>query len=170
MSRLRVAPIVEGHGEVESVRALVGRIWREIGGDYVEVLAPVREKKDRLVDKRNGRIKAENLERSLVLAWEKLINPPRPTDPTLVLILLDADDHCPATIGPGFIAEARRLLPAEADVACVLANVEYETWFAASAESLTKYLDLPQGFVASDDPEAARHGKAWVMKHFRGLS
>jgi hypothetical protein len=53
-------------------------------------------------------------------------------------------------------------------MACVLANVEYETWFAAAAESLTKYLDLPAGFTASESPEDARHGKAWVKHYFRG--
>jgi hypothetical protein len=65
------------------------------------------------------------------------------------------------------LARAREVNPT-VDTACVLADVESETWFAAAAESLTKYLDLPAGFTTSESPEDARHGKAWVKRHFRG--
>ena len=38
MSRLCVAPIVEGHGDDRAIRILLQRIWSELlGGDYVEV-------------------------------------------------------------------------------------------------------------------------------------
>lgn len=50
MSRLRVAPIVEGHGEYECVRILIERVWHELlGGEYIEVLRPIRQKRNRLV-------------------------------------------------------------------------------------------------------------------------
>jgi hypothetical protein len=85
----------------------------------------------------------------------------------LVLILIDADEHCPARLGPELLAHAREVNPT-VDMACVLAKVEYETWFAAAAESLSAYLDLPDGFTASESPEDMRHGKAWVRGYFRG--
>ncbi|MCA1684810.1 MAG: DUF4276 family protein [Planctomycetia bacterium] len=53
-------------------------------------------------------------------------------------------------------------------MACVLVNVEYETWFAAAAESLDKYLDLTTASPPSESPERARHGKLWVEQRFRG--
>ncbi len=61
---------------------------------------------------------------------------------------------------PGGRAWARR------DVRLVRAEIR--VWFAAAAELLTKYLNLPDGFIASESPEDARHRKAWVERHFRG--
>ena len=50
MSRLRVVPIVEGEGEVACIRILLDRIWRELlGGEFVEVVRPIRGKRGQLV-------------------------------------------------------------------------------------------------------------------------
>lgn len=52
MSRLNVAPIVEGHGEQQSaIRTLITRVWTEIaGGEYVHVLRPIRRPRAHLVN------------------------------------------------------------------------------------------------------------------------
>ena len=43
MSRIRIAPIVEGHGETEAIRPLLRRIWTELlGGEYADILKPIR--------------------------------------------------------------------------------------------------------------------------------
>jgi Domain of unknown function (DUF4276) len=160
MSRLRVAPIVEGHGEVGSVRILLRRIWESLGGEFMEVLQPIRQPRGRLVKK-------DGLSNAIQLAHEKLNNPPISTDPAIVLILIDADEDCPREWGPKLLDIAREV-DSRMDVACVLAKLEYETWFVAAAESLEKYLELPLGFIASESPEEARHGKGWVKQHFRG--
>ena len=48
MSRIRVLPIVEGQGEVESIRLLLERIWREVvGGEFIDVLQPIRSPKSK---------------------------------------------------------------------------------------------------------------------------
>jgi hypothetical protein len=158
LSRLRVVPIVEGHGEDNSIRILLQRIWAELlGGDYVEVVKPIRGKRLKL-------IKTKELERALNLALLKL----RATDfdgRAMVLVLLDADSDLPCTLGPELLSLARGIR-ADADVSCVIANIEYETWFAAAAESLSEFLDL-SGVTASEDPERSRHGKGWIQRRFR---
>ena len=128
MSRLRVAPIVEGDGEESCVRILLERVWGMLGGEFIQFLRPIRHSKGRLVKK-------DWLQKAVRLAVRSLQEPPASEDPGLILVLIDADEGCPADWGPkllGFAEEAAFGL----DVACVLANVEYETWFAAAAESL----------------------------------
>ncbi len=135
MSRLRVAPIVEGHGEVAAVRILVQRIWTELyGGDYAEVIQPIRRPKSKLV-------KENELERAVRLATLKLGLPAKSDLPSLILILLDANGDCPAELGPDLLDRAREA-SGHMDTACVIAKVEYETWFVAAAESLAGFLQL----------------------------
>lgn len=162
MSRLRVFPIVEGHGEDNSIRILLQRICGELLGDaHVEVLKALRGKRLRLV-------KEKELERSLDLAVSKL-RARDLRDPAMVLILLDADSDFPCILGPQLLALARDIR-ADADVSCVIANVEYETWFVAAAESLSGFLDLSKDSAVPDNPERTRQGKGWVQKRFRGIS
>ena len=162
MSRLRVLPIVEGHGEDNSIRILLQRIWGEmLGGEYVEVLKPIRGKRHQLV-------KAVELGKALNLAVLKLRDPRRQT-PSMILVLLDADSDFPCILGPSLLALAREIR-ADADVSCVIANIEYETWFVAAAESLNEYLDLSDDSAIPGDPERARHGKGWIQKKFLGPS
>lgn len=159
MSRLRIVPIVEGHGEYNSIRTLLQRIWSELlGGDYVEVVKPIRGSRGQLVQ-------SSELGRAVDLAALKL----RVTEPAergLVLILVDADEDQPCELGPRLLEEARRRRP-DVDIACVVAKVEYETWFAAAARSLGRHLDLT-GAEIPDDPEGQRAGKAWIQRHFAG--
>jgi hypothetical protein len=83
------------------------------------------------------------------------------TMPALILILLDANSDCPAALAPQFSG----LLP-QTNVACVLAKVEYETWFVGAADSLGAYLVLDDDPPPAD-PEEQGCGKAWVNKRFR---
>jgi hypothetical protein len=160
MSRLRVAPVVEGEGEYHCVRILLERVWRELlGGEYLEVERPIRRASGQL-------LKPGGLQDAVRLAVKALNDPAASDDPKLVLILIDADENCPAQLGPRLLTFAREADPV-VDIACVLANVEYETWFVAAAESLSKYIDLASTPVVPDSPEAARHKKAWVEQRFR---
>ena len=159
MSRLRIVPIVEGHGEQEAVRTLLTRIWTELlGGEYLEVLRPIRQPRSKLVRK-------QELSRAINLAMLKLGASPSP-DPSMVLVMLDADKDLPCELGPELLTCAREGRP-DADIACVVVNVEYETWFVAGAESLTRYLKLEVDDVP-DVPEDHRCRKAWIEKRFRG--
>jgi hypothetical protein len=155
---LRVAPVVEGHGEVDAIRILLQRIWSELlEGEYIEVLPPIRQPKTKLVQQ-------GGLERALKLAAAKL-SQQRTDLPALVLVLVDADDDCPAELGPVLSQRARAT--ASHAVECVVANVEYETWFVAAATSLADLLLVGEHETTPVNPEAQRLGKGWVRAHFR---
>lgn len=159
MSRLRVAPIVEGHGEYNAVRTLLERVWCELlGGEFIEVIRPIRWPRSKLVKK-------DELIKVVKLAALKL--QPVSADPCLILVLIDAETDAPCAKGPELLgyAQGARL---DFDIACVLANVEYETWFVAAADSLRKYLKLPAPDELPEEPEQSRFGKAWVERHFHG--
>ena len=161
VSRLRVAPIVEGHGEVEAVRTLLTRIWVELlGGEYLDVIRPIRWPRSKLVQK-------EELGRAVQLAWAKLQGGPTPSDPKMILVLLDANSDAPCVLGPQLLEFAKEA-HSDADVFCVLAKVEYETWFVAAAESLGSHLELSPDEDIPANPEEANAGKGWVARHFKG--
>ena len=166
MSRLQVAPIVEGQGEVNSLRILLHRIWTELlGGEYIKVHPPIRQNRSTLAS--GGRIQTSAVERIVQIADSKIkVDSNIMGDPALILILLDADHDCPARLGPRLLESAKSALP-HRDIACVLINVEYETWFVAAAESLSEYLNLKDGKLP-EHPEKTRQGKAWVKNRFRG--
>jgi len=161
VSTLRVAPIVEGHGEYAAIRILVDRIWRELlGGEVTRVLKPIRWPRSKL-------IKESELARAVKLATLKLRDEFETTGGALVLILLDANSDPPCLKGPELLTYAQRARP-DIDIACVMANVEYGTWFVAAANSLDDYLRISPNETIPDAPELARCGKSWIQRHFLG--
>lgn len=166
MIRLRVVPIVEGHGEVAAVRTLLERIWYELlGGDSLEILQPIRQPRSKIV-------KPDELLRAVRLAKLKLAqghpfeNGGEEARGT-VLLLIDADDDLPCELAPQLV-EIVLHNEADVDFACVIANPEYETWFVGAAESLGRPLTLGSGEEVPDDPESARSKKGWLEAHFSG--
>lgn len=156
MTRICVAPIVEGHGEVESIRTLLERVWLEmVGGDYIRVLRPSRVPKSQLVQ-------PDKLSNAIEFAFLKLAEV-ETADRKLVFVLFDADEDCPAEL----VGRLTAVIERRGDVALVIANVEYETWFLAAAESLATHLDVPQGTDLTD-PEGRRLAKATLKKWMRG--
>jgi hypothetical protein len=134
-----------------------------LDGEYVEVLKPVRTSKLKL-------IQPSELARTVDLAVRLLRTKPSIAgDPELVLILLDADHDAPCMLGPKLLNMARAGRN-DIDIACVIANVEYETWFIAAAQSLRDYLDLSRDKHLPDAPEDRRLGKAWIKRRFRKYS
>jgi hypothetical protein len=161
LSRLVVAPVVEGHGEDNAIRILIQRTWAEIvHGDFVEVLRPIRSSRGRLA-------KEEELSRAVNLAALKL-RALSGMEPAMILILVDADNDLPCVLAPKLLEIARRSR-SDVYVSCVVANVEYETWFIAAAESLAEYLDLSADELIPEDPERQRLGKGWIKRRFRGI-
>jgi hypothetical protein len=161
MKQLRAMAIVEGHGEYESIRSLLTRIWVELlGGDYIEVLQPIRHKRQQLA-------KQGGMARAVHLAVLKLANAPGTPMRSVVMILVDADKDLPCVLAPELVKWAKSERP-DIDIICIVANVEYETWFVAAAESLQDYMSLPSGTTVPNNPEQQRHGKAWVERHFKG--
>lgn len=159
MSRLRIAPIVEGHGEDGAIRILLERIWYELfGGEYLDVLKPIRSKRQKLVNE------PREFGRVVDLAALKLQGN-KTDDPEMILILLDADKDLPCVLGPDLLKKGRSHR-GDVDFSCVIANVDYETWFVAAAPSLSGHLDLSE-YDADLDPEAARLGKGWIKQRIR---
>lgn len=166
MARLRIAPIVEGHGEVASIRILLERLWYEtLEGEFIRVERPAFKPKGTLRDDADG------LRKAVRIALEKLDEPAALPERKMVLILLDSDepgdDNCPAKMGPRLQTLAQSV-DSRIEVACVVANVEYETWFAASAESLVArgYLQMRAGEPIPGDPEGQRLRKKWIEDRF----
>jgi hypothetical protein len=144
-----VVAIVEGFGEVDAVPALIGRIADVDRPELaLRLPKPIRVPRGRL-------LKDGELERYAELAAGQV------GDRGGVLVLIDADDDCPAVLGP---ALAGRLGTAIGHVpsGVVLAKYEFENWFLAGAESLRGTRGLPADLTSPIDPEAIRGAKEWI--------
>ena len=141
----RIATIVEGHGEVEAVPILLRRIAESVSPETaLEIPRPIRIPRNKVV-------RAGELERAIGLAAA------RAGADGCILLLLDADDDCPARLAPRLLERAvaaRR----DRDIRVVLAKMEYEAWFLAAAISL----GIGQDIEPPDDPEAVRDAKGWL--------
>lgn len=81
----------------------------------------------------------------------------------VVLILLDCEDDCPASLGPDLLCRAEAVR-ADARVIVALAYREYETWFLAAARSLRGQHGLPKDLEPPRVPESIRNAKGWLGK------
>jgi hypothetical protein len=146
-----VAAIVEGHGEVHAFPVLLRRLCGWLTPDIsLNVLPPIRIRRDRFLNR------DQEFSRILGLAAAKA------GDEGRILILLDADDECPAVVGQQILARAREQAP-HRRLSVVMANREYEAWFIAAAQSLNGH----RGFAvqAGDeivDAEGPRDAKGWI--------
>ena len=146
---LRIASIVEGHGECEAVPILVRRIAQTLQPGLVPLVDPViRVPASKLV-------KQGEIERAIELAARKNAGQGG------ILVLLDCDDGCPAEIGPALLRRARNAR-SHLPISVVLAKREFEAWFLAAAESLRGRRGLPANLSAPKNPEAIRGAKEWL--------
>lgn len=150
--------IVEGDGEVAALPVLLRRLgeWLTPNGYMaLEVATPIRVRRDRFLNK------DEEFSRYLSLASDKC------GERGWILILLDADDDCPATLGKAILTRARRAQP-HRPISVVLANREYEAWFLAAAESLHGQRGFELGPGEAVDPEVPRDAKGWIGSRMTG--
>lgn len=114
-----VAPIVEGDGDVQAVPKLLGAISQDL-----VTLRPVRFPKTKL-------LVAGGLERAAKIARANIRLPGE----SLVLVLIDADEDCAATLGPELL---RRVRTSAHDVECFVAIAvrEYESWIVGGLTEL----------------------------------
>lgn len=152
-----IASIVEGDGEVAALPILLRRLgeWRT-PGIVANVLPPIRVYRDRFLNR------PEEFSRHLQLAAAKC------GEAGWILILVDADDDCPAIKGADILKRAQAVVPHKR-LACVLANREFEAWFIASAPSL----DGLRGFSCRPgdhnvDAEIPRNAKGWMRERMSG--
>ena len=80
-----------------------------------------------------------------------------------VLVLLDADDDCPAKLGPHLLERARGARP-DRRVAVVLAKREFEAWYLAAAPSLAGQHGFHADFARVPNPETPRDCKGLLTK------
>ncbi|MCP4661689.1 MAG: DUF4276 family protein [bacterium] len=154
MKRVIVA-IVEGQSEVNSIPVLLRRILHQLGAYHIEVARPWRVKRNRIV--RPG-----ELERAVEQSVRKRDHA------AALLVLLDADDDCPAELGPELLARCRKvtLLPA----AVAIANRELEGWFLGAKESLRGVRGIRSDAAAPSDPESIRGAKERISRNMAGSS
>lgn len=152
----RVVPIVEGDGEVAALPVLLRRIGAWLTpGDFTEVQQPIRVRRDRFLNK------DADFQKFLGLASAKA------GDSGWILILLDADDDCPANLAPQIFERACDVAP-NRRISVVLAKREYEAWFLASAESLNGKRGLVLEGHLVINPETPRNAKGWLGERMRG--
>jgi Domain of unknown function (DUF4276) len=147
-----IAPIVEGHGELQAIKRLLGRIARDAAPySTLRVNEPIRVKSGSFVNDMEYR------NRYVSLAAAKARQQTRGH----VLIVLDCEDDCPAELGPRLLRDAEQIA-ADVPMVVALAYREYETWFLAAAASLADIEGLPVTLTPPPDPEKIRDAKGWL--------
>lgn len=151
-----IVPIVEGHGEEAALPVLLRRIAQWKTPDvYVDVRHPIRVHKDRFLNK------PEEFRRYLSLAAVK------GGDEGRLLILVDADDDCPAARGAEILAKAQAHIAGRL-ISVVMAKREYEAWFIASAQSLHGVRGFCFDPRKAVDAETPRDAKGWLASQMEG--
>jgi hypothetical protein len=148
MNPLRIAAVVEGHGEVQAVPELIRRCASLAGWPSVTVDPVIRQAASKL-------LRPRELERVVVLAARKLQGFGG------IFVLLDCDDDCPAILGPSLLARVKEARP-DMPTSVVLARREYEAWFLGSAASLAGRRGLPADLRPHPTPELVRGCKEWL--------
>jgi hypothetical protein len=146
---IRIGCIVEGRGDVQAVATVVQRIAQ------IEVPSTVVITNDVKTLDRGLMVQPQRLGADVALVARRLGGHGG------ILIVLDADDDCPATLGPTLQASAqaiRRDIP----VGVVLATREFEAWFLAAAESLRGLRNLSHTLDSHPHPESVRDAKGWL--------
>jgi len=124
----------------------------EMGAYEVEVARPFRVKRGRVV--REG-----ELERSVTQALRSRAGA------TGVIVILDADDDCPAELASKLCSRTSSF---PVPVCVVLPKIETEAWILASIESLQGQRGIRDDAVCPADPEAIRDAKGALSRCMQG--
>lgn len=147
---IQIASIVEGDGEVSALPVLLRRLAAEWGSTaLVNPLQPIRVRRDKFLRK------DDEFRRQLLLAAA------RSGEDGWILIVLDADDDCPAVLGREIYERAQQYV-AHRRLSVVLANREFEAWFLAAAHSLhgvRGFQCMPEEMIQAEVP---RDAKGWI--------
>lgn len=142
--------IVEGHGDASALPILLRRSLAMRGIHHVEIPQPLRLPRSKIV-------KRDELARAVEFMASRSAPDGR------ILVVLDADDDCPASLAPQlsrWVHEARPDRPSSV----ILANAEFEAWFLAGAASLRSRRGLPADLASPPDPERIRDAKGWLSE------
>jgi len=158
MSNIRfIAPIVEGHGEVQALPVLLRRLASAAAPETnLQINPALRVKASSFLDEKDGVYFKKYIE----LAARKAKAWPQ----SCVLILLDCENFCPTELGTNIIERASNCR-SDITFLVILAHREYETWFLAAAESLRGVCGLPDNLCAPPNVESIRNAKGWLSQH-----
>lgn len=146
-----IASIVEGHGEVSALPKLMHRMAQAFP------MVDLRTPKPPWRRSRGSLVAPGGIEREVESnSW---VGPSGG-----ILVLLDADDDCPARLAPALLNRAQSARP-DRRVSVVLAKREFEAWFLASAQSLAGSFGFQADMAAPDNPEGVRGAKEWLSRH-----
>lgn len=163
---LVLAPIIEGHGEVNAIRVLINKVLVACDAIEYPVINDIwRLPSSKLVNPDQLEATAEKAIRQA----EILPDLGAPNKARLI-VLFDSDDDCPARLGP-FLRE--RLIARFPDnpVSVSLANREYENWLIASLETIAEAAGIPPSASVPYSPEDIRGAKEWLSRQIpRGTS
>ena len=152
---IAIASIVEGDGEVSALPVLLRRLsdWLP-ASEYPQPLPPIRVRRDRFLSRE------DEFRKQLLLAAAKC------GEQGWILVVLDADDDCPATLAAAIYRRAQQYV-AHRKLSVVIANREFEAWFIAAAHSLDGYrgFRVPPVVVYAEVP---RDAKGWLSDHIDG--
>ena len=152
------APIIEGQGEEEALRVLITTILCTIESPiFPIIISPYRVPWGTLVN-----VEGE-LERYAAMA----VRDGGPT--TKLIVVIDADDCCPAELGPQLLQRIHIRFPNN-PASVNVADREYESWFIASSESIAQHVGSQLTFQVPSEIEAIRGAKGWLARTVLGRS
>ena len=149
---ISIASIVEGDGEVSAVPVLLRRLaaeWEPAA--LANPLPPIRVSRDKFLNK------DDEFRKKLLLAAAKS------GEDGWILIILDTDDDCPASLGAEILQKAQQYVP-HRRLSVVLANREFEAWFIAAAQSLNGTRGFSVGPDEQAQAENPRNAKGWMRE------
>jgi hypothetical protein len=152
-----IACIIEGQGDEKALPILIRRIARALPEPkYPEFPGCLRVGRDKIV-------KPGELEGKVDLAARKFRFVGGDQAGGGVLVLLDADQDCPAELGPALTARAQGARP-DVAVSVVIAKRELEAWFLAGAASLRGQRELAPDLSPPSAAEEVASAKEWLGK------
>ena len=148
---MKFALIVEGEGDVAAEAVVLRCVAHALQRFDLDILLPARVSRTLLA-------RETELRRYIELMARKL----GPDD--AIVVILDADDDCPAELGPRMTAWARSQRP-DRRIEVIVIPREFEAWFLASAASLAGKRGLPDPLCSPDrHPEQIRDAKGWLAR------
>lgn len=160
---LKIVPIVEGDGELESVPMLLRRLLRErLGYDERDFIIV----KPKNAGGCNRLTTEDGIENYVRYALKE-------EGCTGVLVLIDNDaalalckrrileDDC-APCFANYLADRVRAINPPCPVVIVVVRWEYEAWFLANLETVGRAIGLPQALIFEGDVESLVGVKEWI--------